>query len=50
MVRLSLVTKFTNLVLTSLGDKLSDDEAEELMKLVHVGKDSRIDYQGASRP
>ena len=34
------------LVLTSLGEKLSDDEVEELLKGVNVGKDSSINYTG----
>ena len=34
------------LVLTSLGEKLSDDEVEELLKGVNVGKDGSINYTG----
>lgn len=33
-------------VLTSLGDKLSEDEVDELLKVIHVGKDGRVDYHG----
>jgi Ca2+-binding EF-hand superfamily protein len=34
------------LVLTSLGEKLSDDEVEELLKGVNVAKDGTINYTG----
>jgi Ca2+-binding EF-hand superfamily protein len=33
-------------VLTSLGEKLTEDEVDELLKIIHIGKDGRIDYQG----
>jgi hypothetical protein len=36
------------LVLTSLGEKLSDDEVEELLKGVNVGKDGNINYTGST--
>jgi Ca2+-binding EF-hand superfamily protein len=35
-------------VLTSLGEKLSDDEVEELLKGTNIGKDGSIDYSGIS--
>jgi calmodulin len=35
------------IVLTSLGEKLSDDEVEELLKGVNVGKDGSINYNGS---
>ena len=38
------------LVLTSLGEKLSDDEVEELLKGVNVGKDGSINYTGLAFP
>jgi Ca2+-binding EF-hand superfamily protein len=38
------------LVLTSLGEKLSDDEVEELLKGVNVGKDGSINYTGNTQP
>ena len=38
--------RLTRLVLTSLGEKLSDDEVEELLKGVNVGKDGSINYNG----
>lgn len=34
------------IVLTSLGEKLSDDEVEELLKGVNIGKDGSINYTG----
>jgi calmodulin len=34
-------------VLTNLGEKLSDDEVEELLKGVNVGKDGSINYNGS---
>lgn len=34
------------LVLTSLGEKLSDNEVEELLKGVNVGKDGSVNYTG----
>jgi Ca2+-binding EF-hand superfamily protein len=34
------------IVLTSLGDKLSVDEVDELLKVIHVGKDGQVDYHG----
>jgi calmodulin len=39
---------FSNLktVLTSLGEKLSDDEVEELLKGINIGKDGSINYSG----
>lgn len=36
-----------NIVLTSLGEKLSDDEVEELLKGVNIGKDGSINYTGS---
>jgi len=38
------------LVLTSLGEKLSDDEVEDLLKGVNVGKDGSINYTGIAFP
>jgi Ca2+-binding EF-hand superfamily protein len=35
-------------VLTSLGEKLSDDEVEELLKGINIGKDGSINYSGIS--
>jgi Ca2+-binding EF-hand superfamily protein len=32
--------------LTNLGEKLSEDEVNELLKEVEVGKDGRINYVG----
>lgn len=32
-------------VLTSLGEKLSDEEVDELMKGVQIGSDGNIDYE-----
>jgi len=37
-------------VLTSLGEKLSNDEVEELLKGVNVGKDGSINYTGIKSP
>lgn len=37
-------------MLTSLGEKLSDDEVEELLKGVNVGKDGSINYTGLIFP
>jgi calmodulin len=34
------------LVLTSLGEKLSESEVEELLKGVDVGKDGTVNYTG----
>lgn len=34
------------LVLTNLGEKLNEDEVNELLKEVEVGKDGRINYVG----
>jgi Ca2+-binding EF-hand superfamily protein len=34
------------IVLTNLGEKLSDEEVDELLKEVEVGKDGRINYVG----
>ena len=34
------------LVLTNLGEKLTEDEVNELLKEVEVGKDGRINYVG----
>jgi Ca2+-binding EF-hand superfamily protein len=34
------------LVLTNLGEKLTDEEVDELLKEVEVGKDGRINYVG----
>ena len=42
----SIITSLLTLVLTSLGEKLSEDEVDELLKVIHVGKDGRIDYHG----
>ena len=33
-------------MLTSLGEKLSDDEVEELLKGINIGKDGSINYSG----
>jgi len=33
-------------VLTSLGEKLSEGEVEELLKGVNIGKDGSINYTG----
>jgi Ca2+-binding EF-hand superfamily protein len=33
-------------VLTNLGEKLTDEEVDELLKEVEVGKDGRINYVG----
>jgi calmodulin len=33
-------------VLTSLGEKLSEDEVEELLKGINVTKDGTINYTG----
>jgi calmodulin len=35
-------------VLTSIGEKLTDEEVDELLKIIHIGKDGRIDYHGSS--
>lgn len=37
---------FISLVLTSLGEKLSDAEADELLKGVEVDKSGRVHYEG----
>lgn len=36
----------TFIVLTNLGEKLNEDEVNELLKEVEVGKDGRINYVG----
>lgn len=36
-------------MLTSLGEKLNDDEVDELLKGVNVGKDGSINYTGIAR-
>jgi Ca2+-binding EF-hand superfamily protein len=36
-------------VLTSLGEKLNDDEVDELLKGVNVGKDGSINYTGITQ-
>jgi Ca2+-binding EF-hand superfamily protein len=36
------------IVLTSLGEKLNEDEVDELLKGVNVGKDGSINYTGKS--
>jgi Ca2+-binding EF-hand superfamily protein len=43
-----IFSPFSNLqiVLTSLGEKLSDDEVEELLKGINIGKDGSINYSG----
>jgi Ca2+-binding EF-hand superfamily protein len=33
-------------VLTSLGEKLTEDEVEELLKGINIGKDGSINYTG----
>ena len=33
-------------MLTSLGEKLNDDEVDELLKGVNVGKDGSVNYGG----
>ena len=33
-------------MLTSLGEKLNDDEVDELLKGVNVGKDDSVNYGG----
>ena len=35
-------------MLTSLGEKLNDDEVDELLKGVNVGKDGSVNYGGIS--
>jgi len=35
-------------VLTSLGEKLNDDEVDELLKGVNIGKDGSVNYGGIS--
>jgi Ca2+-binding EF-hand superfamily protein len=42
--------KMTITVLTSLGEKLTEDEVDELLKIIHVSKDGRIDYHGMAVP
>jgi len=34
------------IVLTSLGEKLTEDEVEELLKGINIGKDGSINYTG----
>ena len=36
-------------MLTSLGEKLNDDEVDELLKGVNVGKDGSINYTGIAQ-
>jgi hypothetical protein len=38
--------KSSVIVLTNLGEKLNEDEVNELLKEVEVGKDGRINYVG----
>jgi Ca2+-binding EF-hand superfamily protein len=38
------------IVLTSLGEKLNEDEVDELLKGVNVGKDGSINYTGKLFP
>ena len=33
-------------MLTSLGEKLTEDEVEELLKGINIGKDGSINYTG----
>lgn len=44
---LSVGSLMFTIVLTNLGEKLSDDEVEELLKGVNVGKDGSINYNGS---
>jgi calmodulin len=45
----SLGHNWRRIVLTSLGEKLNDDEVDELLKGVNVGKDGSINYTGIAR-
>lgn len=48
MILLNIVysSLYFALVLTNLGEKLNEDEVNELLKEVEVGKDGRINYVG----
>lgn len=43
-----LFTYANFLVLTSLGEKLTDREVDELLRTVEISKDGSVNYQGTA--